>query len=513
MGVDFVASPPREAFRARPSDMTSKKSDTSLGSGPQRVLKEIEGIKSGEDLDALLDAAENETDYNINFDDGTKQMAFLHTAQPNQTKIIESLCQAFSIDLTVLELELYTSGSYDKDAVYAPSGSSVNVDFIFQQNYGKFSKVKSVTQESIEAWKQRGSALVVNVFLRFAGPGPGHATSVFFPPPHDGVPSRGIYFDSNFSEDNVYANQLAGVQSALAAFGLSVELAPCPRVQIQQFDHFCKWWSTWSAFLSVCQVAPMPRTEILQDLGLVGLLAFAKMAVDTIFTVFFKEYITQNSRKYAALPMSYPPLDLVPGPHHSAGVDRPTATFVSRVHWLRRAFQIRDGIPALLRDWEAAHQKDVDLYVEYAGEPWPWGPDMDKKLSVVEKTLRKEGIRHRFVGYLDLNRFIKQVSKMIAPSAAVLGRALSTSIFNRGGHTGDIRNIPDAPVVPDLPESGLGLDSEVLGLGGRVWALTEPDLTAVDAELAVIRLPPVFLDSLYAAADGFEARFERQPIN
>lgn len=510
MGDDFVAYPPREAFRARPSDMTRSKSKTSLGSGPQRVFEEIGGIKSEEDVDALLEAAEAEPDFNINFDDGTKQMAFLHTAKPNQTKIIERLCQDFSIDLTVLELELYSSGSYNKDPVYAPRGSSVNVDLIFQQNYGRLSKSKRVTQESIEAWKQGDSALVVNVGLTFAGPQPGHATSVFFPPPHDGVPSPGIYFDSNFSEGQVHANQLAGVQSALGAFGLSVELAPCPRIQIQQMDHFCKWWSTWSAFLSVCQVAPMPRTEILQDLGLVGLLAFVKMAVDTIFSDFFQEYIARNSNKYAVLPISYPPLDLVPGPHHSAGVDRPTATFVSRVHWLRRAFHIRDGIRALLGEWEAAHQKDVDLYVKYAGKPWPWGPDIDEKLKEVEKTLRKEGTRHRFVGFRDLNSSIKRVSKMIDSSAAVLGRAAATSILKRGGHTGDI---PDVRDTAALSESGVGLDSEVLGLGGRVWALTDPDLSTSEAELAVIRLPPVLLDSLYAAADGFEARFERKPIN
>lgn len=469
-------------FEARLSDDVRPKTKTSYGSGPQQVFDkhQCSREKLGYPCSIppvhlqlqMFDAAIKEDDLNTLYEDGTKQLAFLRTARASSANLLRELCSHFLIRYTSVVLKLKASGSYGPGAVFAPFRTSALGKEEFDAKYGRKSLNYPMTDYWMESWKRLGGPLFVFASLEFDDGGGGHATSLFFSSPSA---PEGIYFDSNFTKDLVYQNQLKAVQDALASFGLSAKLAPCPRQRIQGLDHYCIWWSALSIFFSLCGVDAAPRTEILQDLGIVGLISFAKMVVDTLLLDEYKEFIDSTSSMFEVLPTKYPPLDLVPGSDHVLGVDRMTASFVSHVHQLRRAVRYRNE---KLRSLSAP-----------GGKRFP-----EREALYIYSETRNE---------LDT-----RIVSMCRP----LGKALAVSILQRDGFPEDILETGTDPALPEFDAvsgSALDLDSVVPGLERSVWDLTDPDLSTVGAELAVIRLLPEFLEGLYAAADGFSTRFAR----
>ena len=265
---------------------------------------------------------------------------------------------------------------------------------------------------------------------------------------------------------------------------------------------------------------------------MVGLLAFAKMAVDDLFADAKLDINTVSGRSddpdgtesdggeeigdsgstepseqlhYPFIPLTFPPLDLVPGRNAevSGSIDEDRAIVLSHVHWLRRAHQFIDRIKTKRAEWEANNQMLVTEYAKRTGNPWPWG-------SVDNKTTRELGAFFREVekqrrGKDPLWAYLGPDWRSRVKSARDLGAEVVAERIVRiiwrsltgDGSDDEMTAFVDAVEAGDRP-SGLTEDE---------WAQTDPDApkASLSAIMRIVRLPPDYVEALFPAA----ARFDR----
>ena len=453
-GADFVARLPTRAldFEARRSRLinTIKVLPKNRSSAVQKVVEVFSesregdpGVNLGRAIAAGLEESEKTHDSTVNTDDGSAQLAFLNTVRPFSTIILSQLCGKSLVKQTNAVLNLRTDQNYgDAGAEYAAAtSSSFGIDFRTPKYAGFFSyyyRTKAIlTKKTVDKWKQKGGCLIVEIRLFSSRQSSGHATHAFFASPSE----PGIYFDSNNSSTGkLFQAEYNSVERILGEFGLQMTGIACPRTQIQERDYLCVQWSTWSAWL-----------EVLQDLGMVGLLAFAKMAVEDLFPDAKLDVNTDKSRSedadgtegdgasepseplhYPFFPYTFPPLDLIPGRNAevSGSIDEERAIVLSLVHWLRRAHQFIGSI------------KTSDVRAE-------------KIVRIIRRTLTADGTDGEMAAFMDT------VEAGERPS--------------------------------DLTEDE--------------WAQTDPNApkASLSAIMRIVRLPPDYVEALFPAA----ARFDR----
>ena len=265
---------------------------------------------------------------------------------------------------------------------------------------------------------------------------------------------------------------------------------------------------------------------------MVGLLAFAKMAVDDLFPDAELDINTVKGRSddpdgteggggeelgdsgstkpseqlhYPFIPWTFPPLDLIPGRNAevSGSIDEDRATLLSHVHWLRRAQQFIDRIKTERAKWEASNHMLVTEYTKRTGNPWPWGL-VDNETTKERKTFFRE-IEKRRRGNDPLWAYLGPKWQSRAKSETDLGsdtRAERIVRIIRRSLTGDGSD-DEMTALVDAVEAG----DRPSGLTEDEWAQTDPDApkASLSAIMRVVRLPPDYVEALFPAA----ARFDR----
>jgi hypothetical protein len=540
-GADFVANLPTRAleFEARaPARIDLSKilpeNRTNAIRKVFEVLSESREGKPGDNLRRAfvegLEESEKTHDSTVSTDDGSAQLAFLNTVGTFPQSTLSRLCGASLVKQTSAKLNLRTDQDYgDAGAEYAAAtSSSFGIDFSTPQYAGFFSYV-SLTKETVDRWKQEGGCLIVVIGLSFVNQYFGHSTHAFFASPTE----PGIYFDpNNSSTGKIFRAEYNSVERILGEFGLKMTGIACPRISIQDRDHLCRQWSTWSAWLAALGISDKFRLEVLQDLGMVGLLAFAKMAVDDLFPDAKLDINTVSGRSddpdgterdggeelgdsgstkpskqlhYPFIPYTFPPLDLVPGRNAevSGSIDEDHAILLSRVHWLRRAHQFIGRIKTKRAEWEANNQMLVAEYANRTGNAWPWG-SVDKKtimefrafLMEIGKQRRGKDSPWAYLGPNWRSRVKSESHLGSEVRAEKIVRSIRRSLTGDGSDD-EMTAFVDAVEAGDRPSS----------LTEDEWAQTDPDApkASLPAIMRIVRLPPDYVEALFPAA----ARFDR----
>lgn len=561
-GADFVANLPTRAleFEARaPARIDGSKILPENRSSAIRkvfeVMSESREGDPGENLGRAFNAGLEESgkthDRTVSTDDGSAQLAFLYTARPSPTAVLSQLCNNSLVRKTIATLQLHTDQGYgDAGAEYAvnsedqiqrriqsqtPIPRTIQNTFginYFSSQYAQFRQTVGetiLTKKVVDEWKEKKGCLIVQFYLRFKADLTGHATHAFFASPDE----PGTYFDSNSSSKGVqFQTEYNSVERTLAKFGLQMAGFACPRIQIQDQDFLCKQWSAWSAWLAAFGISDKFRLEVLQDLGMVGLLAFAKMAVDDLFPDAKLDINTVSGRSddpdgterdggeelgdsgstkpskqlhYPFIPYTFPPLDLVPGRNAevSGSIDEDHAILLSRVHWLRRAHQFIGRIKTKRAEWEANNQMLVAEYANRTGNAWPWG-SVDKKtimefrafLMEIGKQRRGKDSPWAYLGPNWRSRVKSESHLGSEVRAEKIVRSIRRSLTGDGSDD-EMTAFVDAVEAGDRPSS----------LTEDEWAQTDPDApkASLPAIMRIVRLPPDYVEALFPAA----ARFDR----
>ena len=265
---------------------------------------------------------------------------------------------------------------------------------------------------------------------------------------------------------------------------------------------------------------------------MVGLLAFAKMAVDDLFPDAELDINTVKGRSddpdgtegdgseelgdsgstepseqlhYPFIPLTFPPLDLVPGRNAeiSGSIDEDRAIVLSHVHWLRRAHQFNGRIKTERAKWEASNQMLVTEYTKRTGNPWPWGLVDIKTTREVRAFLRE--IEKQRSGKDPLWAYLGPDWRSRVKSETDLGsdtRAERIVRIIRRSLTGDGSD-DEMTAFVDAVEAG----DRPSDLTEDEWAQTDPDApkASLSAIMRIVRLPPDYVEALFPAA----ARFDR----